>query len=182
MSKQTIELSDDAIAMFGSDLSHAIEIAALIFAAGVRDLESYFTPHEWRAVAHAIGTATFPTDRNLGKRMVYEIEDYDDTYNLAHTCNVVVADVLTKVHGLTSSQLWCVLATVQFAVAHVPTRLDAEEWWTLSFRRAQVVVPNEPPKKRPPRRQEKSQEKEKSHLTMTEGDSALADQPLTTGS
>jgi hypothetical protein len=180
MAKHTIELSEYASEVLGRDAA-AMEMAARILASEVQDLEDAFSEQEWRALAGVLADTAFPPERDPGNRMVFEIEDCAAVRDLADDFNVEVADLLTKVKGLTAAQQWAVLTTVQFAAAHAPTRLDSEVWWTLAYRRAQGVSPSAASKKRPRSRQAKSQEIAHARHTMTKGPEALADQPHSEG-
>jgi hypothetical protein len=176
MPKVSIELSDYASEVLGRDAAAAIDMAARMLASEVRDLENAFSEQEWRALAGVFADTPFPPERDPGNRMVFEIEDCAAVRDLAADFNVGVADLLTKVKGLTAAQQWAVLTTVQFAAAHAPTRLDSEVWWTLAYRRAQLGSPSAAVKKRAHARQAKSPDIAHAYHTMTKGPQALADQ------
>jgi hypothetical protein len=180
MAKHTIELSEYASEVVGRDAA-AMEMAARILASEVRNLEEAFSEQEWRALSGVFADTAFPPERDPGNRMLFEIEDCAAVRNLAADFNVGVADLLTKVKGLTAAQQWAVLTTVQFAAAHAPTRLDSEMWWTLAYRRAQGGAPSAAVKKRAHARQAKSLEIAHARHTMTKGPEALADQPHSDG-
>jgi hypothetical protein len=181
MPKVSIELSDYASDVLGRDTAAAMDMAARILASEVRDLEDAFSEQEWRALAGVFADTPFPPERDPGNRMVFEIEDCAAVRDLAADFNVGVADLLTKVKGLTASQQWAVLTTVQFAAVHAPTRLDSEMWWTLAYRRAQGEATAAASKKRPRPRQAKSPDIAHARHTMTKGAEALADQTPSEG-
>ena len=175
MPKHTMELSDYASEVVGREAA-TVEMAVRILAAEVRALEDVFSEQEWRALAGVLANTVFPPERDPGKRMGFEIEDCAAVCDLAEAFNVEVAGLLVRVQGLTAAQQWAVLSTVQFAAAHVPTRLDSEVWWTLTYRRAQGMSPSGVVKKSSRSRQPKPQKMAHDRHTMTKGPEALADQ------
>jgi hypothetical protein len=176
MAKVSVELSEYASGVLGREAAAAMDMAARILASEVRDLEDAFSAQEWRALAGVFADTPFPPERDPGNRMVFEIQDCAAVRDLAADFNVGVADLLTKVKGLTAAQQWAVLTTVQFAVRQAPTRLDSEMWWTLAYRRTQLGSPSAAVQKRPRPRQAQSPDIAHARHTMTKGPEVLADQ------
>jgi hypothetical protein len=156
MSKQTIELSNSAAQILGnraSDVMVSVEMASRILAATVQQTEDCFEAQEWRLLAHAIKDSDFPAGRDPARRLVFELEDFADSYSLFAEYGVSLPALVDKVNGLSESQCWALITTVQLAGTHCPTQIDRKEWWTLAYR-LQVGEPIDGRKK------SKSQKKE----------------------